>query len=446
MKSFIYTSIAFFTFGLMPMLSMAQTSIDNPFNVSIIKKITSADLEPFGFTLVNGDEFGGAVANLGDIDGNGSNEIAVGAFNRAGTGTVIIISIDASGNVLAVKEIANSSGGFPDVIPADSSFGHSVSFAKDIDGDGNTDLLVGAPDQVDEDASSSSPGRVHVLFLDQTGSVISVQRLGGNGDGFPEPLGDLDEFGHTVSLIKGVGNGKRFFELGVPGDDDGSNSTGSVYLAKLSKKGKIRAYQKITEKRIGFYDDDVDDSLIQNDRFGDAGIATLNDLDGNGTNDLAVGASGSDVGNGPLEGAFWLHFLEDNGSTKDFKEVSSGTQKRLENRTEPGDFFGHGTLQVGTYENGVIITAGAFGDDDGATNAGALWFVWVSNSGNVHRVEKISNNDPAFNGKLIAQDWFGFAVDKISQTNNGVVLAIGAPNSVADNTAPGDLWIVDVSF
>ena len=444
MKSFIYTSIAFFTFGLMPMLSMAQTSIDNPFNVSIIKKITSADLAPFGFTLANGDEFGGSVTNLGDLDGDGNNELAVGAFNRAGTGTVIIISIDAAGNVLAVKEIANNSGGFTGVIPDDSSFGHSVSVTNDINKDGTLDLLVGAPDQEDENDPSSSPGRVHVLFLDPAGTVIQNRGLDNTGTN-SAPLVDLDEFGHTVSTVT-LPNGKAYIGIGIPGDDPNGESSGTVLVAKIKKNGKLGPTQIINGRAIGFTGKKATKS---GDRFGDAGIAGLNDLDGNGTKDLVIGASASDLGNGPAEGAFWIHFIHENASVKAYKEISRTIQPVLANAnstTEPGDFFGHGTIQIGSYGNGIIIAAGAFGDDDGATNAGALWIVWVSNNGDVERVEKISNDNADFTGQLIAQDWFGFAAALISQTNNSAVLAVGAPNSLADNTAPGDLWILDVSF
>ena len=444
MKSYIYTFIGMFTIFLMPMLSIAATSLNDPFTVSVIKKITSADLEPFGFTLINGDEFGGAVANLKNIDEEGGKEVAVGAFERDGTGTVLIVSINGKGVVKNVREIANNSGGFEGVIPDGASFGHSVTFAHDINGDDKTDLIVGAPDQIDSDGSSSAPGKVHVLFLNGKAKVKGEVVLGGSDqNSIDDDFVDLDEFGHTVSLINDrVGEFRRLYGIGVPGDDDGGSSTGTVYINAINKDGKVETFQKINGKQLGF----DSKSTQKNDRFGDAGIVSISDLDGDDTPELAIGASGSDLGSGPNEGAFWITFLNENATVKKFTEISRTSQPVLAGLTEPGDFFGHGTLPVGEYDNGVIIAAGAFGDDDGATNAGALWIVWVNNDGNVERVEKISNNNPDFGPRLIAQDWFGFAAALIKQENDSAVIAVGAPNSLADNTAPGDLWIVELDF
>ncbi|MYL10928.1 MAG: VCBS repeat-containing protein, partial [Cenarchaeum sp. SB0669_bin_11] len=95
-------------------------------------------LTPNGPVLANNAFFGISVASLGDLDGNGVPDLAVGAEfdNASGTyrGTVHVILMNGDGTVKSTSEINGATY---------SNFGTSVASMGDFDGDGVPDLAVG---------------------------------------------------------------------------------------------------------------------------------------------------------------------------------------------------------------------------------------------------------------------------------------------------------------
>jgi hypothetical protein len=96
------------------------------------------------------DEFGRAIANLGDLDGNGVVDLAVGAIgdDDGGVdqkGAVWILFMQADGTSCAEQKISDTQGNFQGIIAGGDLFGFALATLGDLDGDGVTDIAVGTP-------------------------------------------------------------------------------------------------------------------------------------------------------------------------------------------------------------------------------------------------------------------------------------------------------------
>ncbi len=182
----------------------------------------------FGIGLENDDEFGGReVAMLGDIDNDGSKEMAVGSFKAdGGKGAIWILSLDSNTfNVISKVKIAEGLNGFNETLtdglnPNGSygaNFGHAMCAAGDIDGDGIEDLITGANQQFE--------GWGYVLYLNENKSVKDFTRINNNSGGFNLNLESEERFSRSISY---AGDLKDDGSIAV-NFGGGAGGTGTIY-------------------------------------------------------------------------------------------------------------------------------------------------------------------------------------------------------------------------
>jgi len=156
-----------------------------------------------GFTIIGaaaGDSSGWSVSGAGDVNGDGFDDLIVGAPNadlngdRSGTSYVVFGKSDGAAVDLSALGAAD---GFLIVgAAADDGAGHSVRAAGDVNGDGFADLIVGAP--AADPFGRSDAGAGYVVFGgDFTGSVMQI-----GTDGADSPTGTADAEG----LVGGAGD------------------------------------------------------------------------------------------------------------------------------------------------------------------------------------------------------------------------------------------------
>jgi hypothetical protein len=257
-----------------------------------------------------GDEsrFGTSLAPLGDLDGDGFEDLAVGAprDDDGGDrrGAVWILFLEGDGSVRATSKISDLEGTLHAELPDGGSFGASLAGLGDLDRDGIGELAVGAPRA---NRGEGSTGEVWILCLDSTGGVNRRRRIA-TGRGTSIGLAPGDEFGNSLAVPGDLDrDGRADLAVGARGDDLGGeerSDRGAVWILHLDALCRVKLAWKIDANTTG-----GNEEIRDFDRFG-AAVARGGDLDGNGCGELLVGAAG-DGGGGVRRGAIWVLFLTD---------------------------------------------------------------------------------------------------------------------------------------
>jgi hypothetical protein len=385
--------------------------------------------------LTDNDQFGRAVANVGDLDNDGIEDLAVGAFNddTGGTdrGAVYVLFMDSDGTVKSQQKIADNTGGLGDLANSDL-FGSSVAGIGDLDGDGIEDLVVGANG---DDTGGAERGAVYVLFMNSNGTVQSYQKIASGIGGFGS-LADIDHFGIAVAGIGDLdGDSLEDLVVGAYGDDTGGTYRGAAYVLFLNSNGTVKAHQKIASGTGGF------GSLVDIDQFGYA-VAGVGDLDGDGVEDIAVGVSEEDTG-GTGRGAVYVLFLNIDGTVKGQQKIASGTGG-FGNLTN-GDHFGNTVAGVGDLDDdGVedLIVAAPYDDTEG-TNRGAVYVLFLNSDGTVKAHQKIASSTGGL-GTLTNDDTFGVGAVSVGDLDGDGFedLAVGANGDDTGGSKRGAVYIL----
>ena len=197
----------------------------------------------FTSTLANSDNFGVSVTALGDLDGDGVIDLAVGAFydDDGGTdrGAVYVLFMQTDGTVKSFQKISDTAGSFTATLGNSDNFGRSVAALGDLDGDGVGDLAVGA---ILDDDGGTNRGAVYVLFMKTDGTVKSFQKISDTEGNFTATLDNTDLFGNSVSSLGDLdGDGVTDLAVGAIEDDDGGEGRGPMYVLVMQSDGTLKS-------------------------------------------------------------------------------------------------------------------------------------------------------------------------------------------------------------
>lgn len=231
-----------------------------------------------------GDGFGAALA-VGDFDGDGHDEVAVGAPGDVrGKGSVTVF--DRPCDAPAGRRITQA-GATPGKNEADDRFGTALA-AGDFDGDGIEDLAIGVPGE--DFGARVDAGAVVVLYGGATGLSDVGARLLSQRGATPGTAQAGDRFGEALAAGDFDGDGRDDLLVGSPGEDvAGRTDAGAFYVFTGSPAGLQPAASEVHRQR-----GPLADRSEKGDRLGL--IVGAGDLDGDGFDEAIVAAPYEDRG------------------------------------------------------------------------------------------------------------------------------------------------------
>jgi hypothetical protein len=204
--------------------------------------------------------FGEAVAVIGDLDGDGFQDILIGSPkerpDRAGR---VYIYSGRTGRI--IRKL------LPPVAVEDMRFGEAVAAVPDTNGDGIPDIIVGAPRIFER------TGRAY-LFSGANGQLLRV---------FQSPANQIGgRFGASVAGVPDVtGDGRGDIIIGAYHENPGF-SPDKVGRAYIYDGATGRLFSKLLPPRA-----------LEEEHFGHS-VAGMPDTNGNGRGEVLVGAPGDD--------------------------------------------------------------------------------------------------------------------------------------------------------
>ena len=384
--------------------------------------LSLADLSLVGENASDGSGY--SVSSAGDVNGDGYDDVLIGAYGNSDGGSL-------AGKTYLVYGSSTLSGTL-DLSAADASFigenaadysGLSVSSAGDVNGDGYDDILIGASGN---DDGGNLAGKTYLIYgsstlsgtLDLSAadasfigenaddvSGYSISSAGDvNGDGYDDILigaygsgagksyliygsstllGTLDLSAADASFIgenaydssgwsvSGAGdvNGDGYDDvlIGATSNDDGGSGAGKSYLIYGSST------------LLGTLDLSAADASFIGENVSDGSgwpVSDAGDVNGDGYDDILVGAYGNSDG-GSFAGKSYLIY----GSSTLLGTLDLSAADASFIGENVSDYSGRSASNAGDIDGDGLsdILIGAYGNDDGGISAGKAYLIYSDN-------------------------------------------------------------------
>ncbi len=350
-----------------------------------------------GGFVINGenenDLSGRSVSSAGDVNGDGLDDLIVGVDQayvngkqRVGKSYVIFGKIDST--AINQSAIVNGTGGF--VINGESAFnqsGHSVSTAGDVNGDGLDDLIVGAF------LVDLGVGKSYIVFGKIDNTAINLSTIASGTGGFAiigESAGDWS--GYSVSNAGDVnGDGLDDLIVGAHGVDlSGKSNAGKSYVIFGKKDSTAINLSVISNGTGGF--------VIIGENEGDNSgysVSSAGDVNGDGLDDLIIGADKADLGNKLDTGKSYVIFGKTDSTAINLSTIASGTGGFVINGENVDDISGNSVSTAGDVNgDGLddLIVGSKYADLSNKTNAGKSYVIFGKTDTDAIDLTKLSGN------------------------------------------------------
>ena len=420
-----------------------------------------------------GDEAGAALAMVGDVDGDGNDDLLVGVPGQPSAGAEAGAAYLVRGSALGASSLADSSA----VILGQSAgdlLGVAVAAAGDVDGDGLADVLLGASGEsaMGDDAGGAylvlgpvsgavSLDDAHAHLLGEGSGHQAGFAVGGGvdltGDGYADllvaapfndagvvylcfgPLSGTQNLSTADASITGTISGERAgYQVATGGDVNGDGYPD--ILISAPERSPLSWREGVVYVAYGPFGGEIPaqgaGATIQGSTYnGTLGLslALAPDVDGDGLGDVLVGSSLLDDG-GSRSGAAYLL----SGPVSGTVSVTSADASFVGEASY--DYAAMSLAAVGDLDGDGLtdLFFGATGNDFGGAGAGAAYLVYDMEMG----AQSLAEADAKFYG-VASSDSAGQAVAGGGDLDGDGIpdLAVGAPGVDDGGSSAGAVYL-----
>lgn len=337
--------------------------------------------DPLDAIVVDGvlanDMLGATVGTISDLNGDLKPELLIGAplMDRGGAdrGAGFVLWSPAAGDGIDIGDPATAGGGGY-IMRGEANgdrAGTTMAAIADLNGDGKAEVLIGS---IGSDAGGVDSGAAHVVFGKATDTVILLANVTAGTGGFRitgEAAGD--QAGSALTSVADLnGDGLAEIVVGAYGNDAGGVDAGAVYVVfgkatttgvSLTTIAAGTGGYRITGGTAGAH-------------IGSA-VASLGDVNGDGLGDLLIGAPGANEA--------YVVFGQAGTTEISLANVALGVGGYRIIAEHAGDLSALSVAGGADYNrDGILdLVIGASRNNEGGTNAGAVYIVWGGASGTV---------------------------------------------------------------
>ncbi len=398
---------------------------------------------------IDGDNLGHSVSSAGDVNGDGFDDVIVGAFaadpNGDFSGSSYVVFGKATGfdAQMDLSNLDGSNGFRLDGEHTKNMSGHAVSSAGDVNGDGFADVIVGA---MFANSNGSWTGSSYVVLGKASGfdAQMNLSSLDGQNGFRLDGEHEGDRSGNSVSSAGDV-NGDGFADMivGAFQADPNGGISGSSYVV-FGKASAFDAQMDLSslDGSNGFR---LDGEKVGS--FSGLSVSGAGDVNGDGFGDVIIGAPG--IAADDFSGYSYVVFGKATGfdAHVDLSSLdgSNGFRLRGENgRDASGESVsGAGDVNGDGFDDVIV---GAHGVDSNGVNSGSSYVVFGKDTGFDARMD-LSNLDGRTGLRLVGENAFDYSGGSVSGAGdvNGDGLddlLVGAHGVSAYNNYSGVSYVI----